>query len=60
MGVPAIQIGRISEYGEHLDLPLSGNATANCPNTIAHYLLSGDTLFKAIRNSRSMPPFGAL
>ncbi len=40
VGVPAKQIGWISEFGERLNLPLSGNATVECPNTGAIYVLS--------------------
>lgn len=32
VGVPAKQIGWISEYGEKLDLPLIGSAIATCPH----------------------------
>ena len=33
VGVPAKQIGWMSQYGEKLDLPLSGKATTQCPHT---------------------------
>lgn len=46
VGVPAAQIGWISEYGERLELPLSGNDVAVCPHTGARYILSGKTLRK--------------
>lgn len=39
VGVPARQIGWMSEYGEQLDLPLSGNGQAVCPHTGAVYVL---------------------
>lgn len=39
VGVPARQIGWCSEYGERLDLPLIGNASATCPHTGHRYLL---------------------
>ena len=39
-GVPARQIGWMSEFGEKLDLPLTGNAQANCPNTGKRYSLT--------------------
>ncbi|PCI43521.1 MAG: N-acetyltransferase [Alphaproteobacteria bacterium] len=32
-GVPAKQIGWMSEFGERLDLPLTGNAQTTCVNT---------------------------
>jgi UDP-2-acetamido-3-amino-2,3-dideoxy-glucuronate N-acetyltransferase len=40
-GVPALQIGWISEHGERLDLPLSDDAEARCPGTGATYRLEG-------------------
>lgn len=39
VGVPAKQIGWMSEYGEQLDLPLNGNAETTCPHTGARYTL---------------------
>lgn len=39
VGVPARQIGWMSEYGEKLDLPLDGDAEAICPHTGARYQL---------------------
>lgn len=44
VGVPARQIGWISEYGERLDLPLTGQQTVTCPHTGAHYQLTGNKL----------------
>ena len=44
VGVPARQIGWMSEYGEQLDLPLSGSAEALCPHTHASYRLEGQSL----------------
>lgn len=44
VGVPARQIGWISEYGEQLDLPLSGEAEAICPHSGARYRLRHDRL----------------
>ena len=46
VGVPAKQIGWMSEYGEQLDLPLSGQAQATCSHTGLIYKLSGTTLRK--------------
>ena len=40
VGVPARQIGWMSQYGEQLDLPLSGDAEAVCPHTGDRYTLS--------------------
>ena len=39
VGVPAKQIGWMSEYGEKLDLPLSGNANTTCEHTGQKYQL---------------------
>ena len=39
VGVPAKQIGWMSEYGEQLDLPMEGNAETTCPYTGARYTL---------------------
>ena len=39
VGVPARQIGWMSEYGEKLDLPLSGNASTTCEYTVQNYQL---------------------
>ncbi len=46
VGVPAKQIGWMSEYGEQLDLPLSGQAEAQCPHTGEVYRLDGHVLKK--------------
>lgn len=46
VGVPAKQIGWMSEFGEQLDLPLTGNAESVCSNTGAIYRLSGSTVIK--------------
>lgn len=47
VGVPAKQIGWMSEYGEQLDLPLLGNnMQVNCPHTGEVYLLNNDSLTK--------------
>lgn len=39
VGVPGRHIGWMSEYGEQLDLPLTGNAEAHCVNTGQQYRL---------------------
>ncbi len=46
VGVPAKQIGWMSEYGEKLDLPIEGEAEAICPHTSIKYLLSKNNLEK--------------
>lgn len=48
VGVPARQIGWISEYGERLALPVSGQAQAECPHTGALYVLDGDALSRQL------------
>jgi UDP-2-acetamido-3-amino-2,3-dideoxy-glucuronate N-acetyltransferase len=39
VGVPARQIGWMSEYGEKLDLPLTGEGVTTCPHTGKAYML---------------------
>ena len=46
VGVPAKQIGWMSEFGEQLDLPLTGQAEATCKHTGATYTLDGTLLTK--------------
>ena len=46
VGVPARQIGWMSEYGEQLDLPLSGHEEAQCPHTQQRYRLNDRKLVK--------------
>ena len=46
VGVPARQIGWMSEYGEQLDLPLEGKAEAICTHTGSKYQLNGNTLVR--------------
>ena len=44
VGVPARQIGWMSEHGKQLDLPLSGHEEAQCPHTQQRYRLYGQKL----------------
>ena len=44
VGVPAKQIGWMSEYGEKLDLPLCGNAEATCKHSGQQYNLKDGKL----------------
>ena len=44
VGVPARQIGWMSEFGEQLDLPLHGPAETTCPHTGVRYVLDGHNL----------------
>ena len=43
-GIPAKQIGWMSEYGEKLDLPVSGNAETICKHSGQKYILKNDKL----------------
>ncbi len=45
-GVPARQIGWISEHGERLELPLEGNGSALCPATGTRYVLQDGVISK--------------
>ena len=46
VGVPAKQIGWMSEYGEQLDLPLHGEGVAECEYSGVIYQLQGMILKK--------------
>jgi len=46
VGVPAKQIGWMSEYGEQLDIPLQGAASATCKHTGIVYRLENKKLTK--------------
>lgn len=46
VGVPARQIGWMSEFGEQLALPVTGEGEATCQHTGARYVLNGKTLSK--------------
>lgn len=46
VGVPAKQAGWMSEYGERLNLPLSGEGDAVCQYTGARYVLNKNKLCK--------------
>lgn len=46
VGVPARQIGWMSEFGEQLKLPLQGAGEALCEQTGARYVLDGQTISK--------------
>lgn len=47
VGVPARQIGWMSEFGEGLDLPLTGNGKITCPHTLLTYVLQNGIVSKA-------------
>lgn len=44
VGVPARQVGWMSEFGEQLDLPLQGEGEAVCLHSGARYVLRGNRL----------------
>lgn len=46
VGVPARQIGWMSEFGEQLELPLEGEGEVICPHTSARYVLEGGEVSK--------------
>lgn len=46
VGVPAKQIGWMSEFGEQLDLPLNGEGAVKCQHTAAVYVLCQNELKK--------------
>ncbi|WP_176507369.1 MULTISPECIES: UDP-2-acetamido-3-amino-2,3-dideoxy-D-glucuronate N-acetyltransferase [Pseudomonas] len=46
VGVPARQIGWMSEYGEQLALPLSGEASVMCEHSGVTYMLQGNVICK--------------
>ena len=48
VGVPAKQIGWMSEFGEQLNLPLKGNAACECSHTNDVYKLEGNVVRKEI------------
>ncbi|WP_111495782.1 acyltransferase [Marinobacter bohaiensis] len=46
VGVPAKQVGWMSEYGEQLDLPVTGESECVCPHTGTRYVLEGNVVTK--------------
>jgi UDP-2-acetamido-3-amino-2,3-dideoxy-glucuronate N-acetyltransferase len=46
VGVPGLQIGWMSEFGEQLELPLTGSGRAVCEHSSALYILDNGRLFK--------------
>lgn len=49
VGVPARQIGWMSEFGEQLNLPLEGDASCKCKHTSDKYNLLDGILYKEIK-----------
>ncbi|MNE86570.1 UDP-2-acetamido-3-amino-2,3-dideoxy-D-glucuronate N-acetyltransferase [compost metagenome] len=48
VGVPARQIGWMSQYGEQLDLPLTGEGVALCPHAHERYILSAGQVTREV------------
>lgn len=48
VGVPAKQIGWMSEFGEQIPLPLKGEGRYTCPHSGNHYVLDNDHLRRVI------------
>ena len=48
VGVPARQIGWMSQYGEQIPLPLEGEGEYTCPHTGQRYRLMGDQLTEIV------------
>ena len=46
VGVPAKQIGWMSEHGEQLNFPLTGESQVTCPHTGTAYRLSNEKVIK--------------
>src|SRR5690606_22389405 len=55
VGVPARQIGWMSEFGERLNLPLQGQGEAACQHTGARYVLNGAKLSKLAADNGQEP-----
>ena len=49
VGVPAKQIGWMSEYGERIPLPLEGHGEYTCPSSKTVYQLNGKTMIKVTK-----------
>jgi UDP-2-acetamido-3-amino-2,3-dideoxy-glucuronate N-acetyltransferase len=47
VGVPARQVGWMSEFGEQLELPVEGEGEAVCANSGARYVLSAGKLVRS-------------
>ena len=48
VGVPAKQIGWMSQYGEQIPMPLVGEGEYVCPNTSQRYLLKDDVMMEVV------------
>ncbi len=50
VGLPGVQIGWMSEYGERIDLPLEGNGSWECKKTKTMYTLQDNYLASSSKN----------
>ena len=50
VGVPARQIGWMSEYGEQIPLPVQGEGNYTCPHTGNQYVLKYNSLTRGTKN----------
>ena len=48
VGVPAKQIGWMSQYGEQIPMPLAGEGEYVCPNTNQRYVLKDDVMMEIV------------
>ncbi|XDZ69482.1 acyltransferase [Alphaproteobacteria bacterium LSUCC0226] len=48
VGVPAKQIGWMSQYGEQIPMPLAGEGEYVCPNTNKRYVLKDDVMMEIV------------
>ncbi len=48
VGVPAKQIGWMSQYGKQIPMPLAGKGEYTCPYTAQRYLLKDDLLMEIV------------
>ena len=48
VGVPAKQIGWMSQYGEQIPMPLNGEGEYVCPNTNQRYFLKDDVMMEIV------------
>lgn len=49
VGVPARQVGWMSEYGEQIPLPLQGDGRYTCPHSGQIYVLQNESLTRSIK-----------
>lgn len=48
VGVPAKQIGWMSQYGEQIPMPLAGDGEYKCPYTSQKYILKDDVIMEIV------------